>query len=77
MEAGPKSGTYLVKQVTIHDKNVVSVNDLCSNFYLTPDHVGKATRAQGFPLLILRKLRPALTTQLLCGVSQLRRRSVM
>jgi len=38
--AGPKS-------VTIHDKNVVSVNDLCSNFYLTPDHVGKATRAQG------------------------------
>lgn len=34
-----------VKSVGLLDQNVVSIADLGAQFYLTPDHVGKATRA--------------------------------
>ena len=37
--AGPAS-------VTIHDPVPVSWGDLSSNFYLTPSHVGKTSRAE-------------------------------
>lgn len=58
-----------VKSVTILDHSIVEIRDLGSNFYVTPNAVGKQTRAQ-CSIAQLKSLNPHVKTEAITDQSQ-------